>query len=218
MDRINVFADESGNFDFSRKSGASRFFILTTIACARYDVGDALLSLRRDLAWEGLGLISEFHATTDSQVIRDRVVEVIRRHPFQIDTTILEKAKAAPVERLDEQQFYALAWKEHMRGFADARGDTAAEMFLVSAALGTKRKRHSMYTAVQAAVGQTYPSTKIRVASWHAQSDPCLQVADYCSWAIQRKWEIGDPRSYDLIRSKIILEREVWKERSSLHY
>jgi hypothetical protein len=27
-------------------------------------------------------------------------------------------------------------------------------------------------------------------------SDPCLQVADYCTWAIQRKWERGDERSH----------------------
>jgi hypothetical protein len=181
-------------------------------------VGDALLALRRNLAWEGLGLTSDFHATTDSQAVRDRVFEAMRDHPFEIDTTILEKAKAAPGERLDEQQFYALSWREHMRGFAEVRGGTSDAMFLVGAALGTRRKRHTMYTAVQTAVRETYPSTEIRVASWHAQSDPCLQAADYCSWAIQRKWELGDSRSYDLIRSRIVLEREVWKARTFLHY
>jgi hypothetical protein len=73
MPRISVFADESGNFDFSRKQGASRYFILTTIACPSFQVGDALLRLRREIAWEGHGTDSEFHATTDTQAVRDRV-------------------------------------------------------------------------------------------------------------------------------------------------
>lgn len=218
MGRINVFADESGNFDFSRGHGASRYFILTTIACVRYDVGDALLALRRELAWEGLGLSSEFHATTDSQAIRDRVFDAIREHSFQIDATILEKAKATPDERGDEQTFYALAWRKHMEGLAGEVVSRSDEMFVVGAALGTRRKRYAMYTAVQDAVRQTCSSVAVRVASWHAQSEPCLQVADYCCWAVQRKWEIGDHRSYDLIRSKLALEREVWNGRTFLHY
>ncbi|CAA9356961.1 MAG: hypothetical protein AVDCRST_MAG68-4095 [uncultured Gemmatimonadetes bacterium] len=75
-----------------------------------------------------------------------------------------------------------------------------------------------MHAAVQAAVLDTSPATEVRVASWDAQSDPCLQVADYCCWAMRRKWEMGDLRSYDLIREKIGLEREAWAERTLLHY
>lgn len=217
MGRINVFADESGNFDFSRTEGASRYFILTTISCVRYDVGDALLALRRDLAWAGLGLASEFHATTDSQAIRDRVFDTIRCHTFRIDATVLEKAKAAPGERSTDEAFYGTAWRQHMAVVAreTAAGD---QMLVVSAALGTRRKRSTMHAAVQDAVRDASPATEVRVASWDAQSDPCLQVADYCCWAIRRKWEMGDVRSYALISEKIGIEREAWAERTVLHY
>jgi hypothetical protein len=30
-----------------------------------------------------------------------------------------------------------------------------------------------------------------------------LQVADYCNWAIYRKWTNGDVRSYDIIKDAI---------------
>ena len=53
MARIHVFADEAGNFDFSSRSGASRYFILTTVTIGDFGAGDALLALRRQLAWEG---------------------------------------------------------------------------------------------------------------------------------------------------------------------
>jgi len=73
MSRRYIFADECGNFDFSVKSGASAFFIIVTPCIGDCSVGDALLNLRRELAWEGIGLDREFHATTDQQVVRDRV-------------------------------------------------------------------------------------------------------------------------------------------------
>ena len=45
-------------------------------------------------------------------------------------------------------------------------------------------------------------------------TDPCLQVADYCAWAIQRKWERGDARSYDLIKKHITYESDIWADNS----
>jgi hypothetical protein len=35
-----VFADEAGNFDFSRRQGASRYFILCTITSTHCEAGD----------------------------------------------------------------------------------------------------------------------------------------------------------------------------------
>jgi hypothetical protein len=50
------------------------------------------------------------------------------------------------------------------------------------------------------------------------ESDPCLQVADYCTWAIQRKWERNDNRSYDLISGKLESEYDVWAIGRTYHY
>lgn len=44
------------------------------------------------------------------------------------------------------------------------------------------------------------------------------QIADYCSWAIQRKWESGDQRSYDLIRDKIRSEFDAFSTGSMYYY
>jgi hypothetical protein len=41
-----------------------------------------------------------------------------------------------------------------------------------------------------------------------AMSDPCLQAADYLTWAVQRKYERDDSRSYDLIEPLIRSEFE----------
>jgi hypothetical protein len=51
-----------------------------------------------------------------------------------------------------------------------------------------------------------------------AATDPCLQVADYCAWVIQRKWERGDTVSYDMIREKIATEFDLWKNGPNHYY
>ena len=52
-----------------------------------------------------------------------------------------------------------------------------------------------------------------------SHADPCLQVADYCAWAIQRRWESGkqDIRSYDLIKDRITYEYDLF-EKGTDHY
>jgi hypothetical protein len=45
-------------------------------------------------------------------------------------------------------------------------------------------------------------------------ADPCLQVADFCAWAIQRKWESKDKwdiRSFDLIKDRVTYEYDLFR-------
>ncbi|HET6765090.1 MAG TPA: DUF3800 domain-containing protein [Longimicrobiaceae bacterium] len=218
MARKYIFADESGNFDFSRKPGASRYFILTTIACHSCAPGDALLNLRRELVWDGHGLASEFHATDDTQAVRDRVFETIAGAAFQVDVTILEKSKALPRIRATDELFYRYAWYLHLKHVAPRFARPCDELLVVGASLGTRKKRNAMHTAVHEVVQQVTPTATFRVAAWAAHSDPCLQVADYCCWALSRKWERGDTRSYDLISRKIATEFEVFARGTEHHY
>jgi len=48
------------------------------------------------------------------------------------------------------------------------------------------------------------PATmRYRVLHHASKSNLELQVADYCNWAIYRKWTNGDVRSYDIIKDAI---------------
>jgi hypothetical protein len=204
-----VFADEAGNFDFSRGSGASRYFILCTVESSHCEVGDALLALRRDLGWRGLHLDRVFHATQDPQTVRDEVFALLADTDFAVDATILEKCKAQPHLR-DEAQLYKMAWYLHFKHLA-RRMNSSDRLFVAASSLGTKKARGALHSAVDDVVRQLSPCRSHRVAFWPADSDPCLQVADYCTWAIQRKWERQDQRSHVLIAPKIRSEFDVWQ-------
>jgi hypothetical protein len=69
------------------------------------------------------------------------------------------------------------------------------ELFVVASSLQIKRKKQAIHWAVKDVVQQVSPTAIFHTAFWSAVSDPCLQVADYGTWAIQRKYETGDCRS-----------------------
>jgi hypothetical protein len=45
-----------------------------------------------------------------------------------------------------------------------------------------------------------------------------LQIADYMTWAVQRKYETGDPRSCDLVGRKIMSEFQPFLAGSKVLY
>jgi hypothetical protein len=212
-----VFADEAGNFDFSINNGASKYFILATVTLEDCDVGHAVLALRRDLAWRGVSLDRVFHATTETQSVRDEMFQLLAGTNFRVDATILEKRKAQ-LHLQDETRFYQMAWYLHFKFLAPRILAPGDRLLVTAASLGTKRRKADFHTAVQRVVRQVAGSVTHQVAFWPHESDPCLQIADYCTWAIQRKWEGGDPRSHILIAPKIQSEYDVWQIGNTYHY
>jgi hypothetical protein len=213
--RKYLFVDEAGNFDFS--PAGSHFFILTSIALDGCAVGDRLLELRRELIWEGITLTDAFHATTDTQAIRDRVFALLTQYDFRVDATIFEKRMTQP-HLQSEDALYELAWYLHMRHVAPRVATRDYELMVVGASISTRKRREALGNAVAGVVSRTVHCATARTAYWPATSDPCLQVADYCCWAIQRKWERNDARSHVLIADKIRSEYPVFQRRTRRYY
>lgn len=214
-----LFADEAGNFDFSAKKGASKYFIIASVSTDDASaIGTGMMDLRRALVDAGANLHSPFHATEDDHHIREAVFEFIEGCDIRVDATIFEKRKAQPRVQTMEY-FYKLACFNHFKHVAPRvfRNSTRAQV--VAASLGTKKKRKAIREAVRDVFEQTMPqTTNWKFASWPADSDPCLQVADYCTWAVQRSWEQGDNRARKLIDDKIATEHDYFERGSRYYY
>lgn len=211
MARVFVFADESGNFVFSKATGASKYFILATVTAPTCAVGDSLLALKRDLAFENHALQTEFHCAEEQQIVRERVFACLAMHDFRVDLTIIEKARTNQGVRSTHQGFYQRVWYLHMRNVLPHIVKPGDDLLVVGASLGTKKDRAAFHQAASTAVTQLCEDVNHRTAFWAAISDACLQVADYCAWAVQRKWERNDDRSYVLIQDKIVIENQPFK-------
>lgn len=220
MSRQHFFVDEAGNFDFSSQRDASHYFILASVlmgddGCA---AAESLLRLRRELVWEGHPLTDAFHGSNDKQVVRDHVFDAISGMNIRVDATILEKRKAI-VDQQEMTAFYKLAWYLHAKHVIPEAFAQSDELLVIAASIGTRREQKLIGSAIKDVINQCGRSSdSTRVSYWPALSDPCLQVTDYCCWAIQRKWERGDERSYVLIKNLIGSERDIFASSMETYY
>ena len=69
-----------------------------------------------------------------------------------------------------------------------------------------------MEKTAQAILSRSAPRVEYRILHHQSRSHYGLQIADYCCWAILRKWERGDATWYDRIEqvvrneSRIVIE------------
>lgn len=213
-----IFADEAGCFTFKRANNVSRYFILCTVIMDDCAIANQLLALRRQLAWDGHELGDYFHASEDKQVVRDAFFNVIKDHPFSVQATIMEKSKAQSQVRRDKPRFYKTGYYFHFRHGTAAELAQGTEALVTTASLGTRRERAAFQSAVDDVLQQTQRSGAWRTDFLPCQADPCLQVADYCAWAIQKKWERGDVRSYDIIKNRVTYEYDLWAHGATHYY
>lgn len=212
-----VFADEAGCFTFERKQNVSQYFIICTITTSDLEVGRALQELRRRLIWENQVVGDYFHATEDAQSIRDAVFKTLLQHDFKVQATILEKSKAQPEIRETRARFYRYPWFYHFKYGISSLVKRDAPLLVTAASIGNKKEKLAFRSALDDVMRQTLAGGNWAVDFRPSATEACLQAADYCAWAIQRKWERNDARSYDLIKDRITYEHEQWS-RGTTHY
>lgn len=183
---------------------------MCTVATTDCGIGQELLLLKRRLAWKGAPIRDSFHCTYDKQEVRDEVFALLSQQDFSIQATIMEKSKAQPQTRTSEDRFYQYGWLYHLKHSSPKFLGPEDSIQVTAATIGKKAKRVSFEDAVNDVCKQIIPKKRVRTAFWPAETDPCLQIADYCCWAIQRKWEKGDSRSYDHIAKKVNYEFDLW--------
>jgi len=182
-----------------------------------------MLALRRQLAEEGL-CEDALHASKDSLEIRERVFALISTMNIRIDATILEKSKSQPQLRTntennpDTLRFYKYTWFYHFKNIAPQFVSTGDKLILTAAAIGDKKKRSAFKSAINDVVRQCLIDVEITINFWSADSDPCLQIADYCAWAIFQKWERKDMKWYNMINDKIHREYDLFQKGRIDHY
>jgi hypothetical protein len=220
--RVYLFSDESGDLQFREHPQVTKYFAVGTLFVDETELlalRTSLSDLRDELAWRSHGLDSAFHASEDSQYVRDAVFEVLGAARFRIDVTLLEKRKADPTSYATLPVFFNHAWNGHLSGLATEVLKPSDQLMVVAAALGTRKERQAFRSAINAAMNECVPyKVKRMLAFWRDESDFALQAVDYCTWAVTRLWERGDARSYELIQDKICSEVDAFATLAVTHY
>ena len=214
-----VFLDEGGNFDFS--DGGTPWFSLTTVTKYRpFKCYPGLIGRRYDLLENGND-IEYFHASHDLQMIRNEVFDVIGKNlsNLRIDTVLVNKRKVGPA-LYPIEKFYPRMLGYLLRYVIGVvKKDGAAEVIVITDQIPIKKKRKTVVKAVKVTLSEMLTKDmSYRILHHSSRSNIGLQIADYCNWAIFRKWSSDDYRSYNLIRKAIRSEFDIFGVGKRLYY
>ena len=210
MARIEIYGDEAGDFGFVEQEGSSEYFIVTTVTMTENIIAHQLLNLRRELMWNGVGLGNGFHAYDDNRAVRSAVFREIAASRLRIDSTIIPKARVGANLRRSNLLLWQFAWLTHLQRVVPRVTRRADDLMVVAASIRTQMRAGAVEEALHDVVKQVRPGRSVAHIA-DANSDLAVQAADYCSWAIQRKWERGDFRAYGAIRHLIGSEQALFE-------
>lgn len=215
-----IFLDESGNFDFSLSG--TRHFVLTSVSMERpFPVAAPLDDYKHDCLEYGLDL-EYFHCYRDGKIVRNRVFEMIAGHldDTHIDCLVVEKAKVGP-ELQEDRRFYPTLLAHLLKLILPGEssdGDTE-KVIVITDTIPANKKRRAIERGVRTALhGTLPPRMQYRILHHQSRSHYGLQVADYCCWAVFRKWQTGERTWYDLIRPAIRRELDLFHAKATRYY
>ncbi len=216
-DILYIFIDEAGNFDFS--ANGSKYFMIGSLAKRRpFAAYNELVKLKYDIIESGLE-IEYFHATEDKQNTRDKVYEIIKRNLIgcKIVATIISKNKTNPIMRPPEKIYSELLGHSIRKTLELEKVETIKEVIIFTDSIPAKRQM--MKKAIKTTLSRMLPDTvRYRIYHHASKSNLDLQIADYFTWAIQRKWERNDARSYALIKDAIRSETDLLQHELTTYY
>lgn len=231
---LYIFLDETGDFNFGPQG--SRYFMLSAMCTFLPEKGSAeLVDLLYTIADEGRGQEC-FHATEDKQPIRDLVFKRIGdlKDNFKIYSMIAEKSKANPslykhtyvkngksITKNDPFpfEFYQRVCRALLRYiFRLPKYYKKAERVVVIVShLFTKAKNEAIDGALRQDLVD-FAQIPYQIYFHQNKSDHNCQITDYCAWAIGTKWERNENRSYELIRTRIDLEFDMFRYGTMEYY
>jgi hypothetical protein len=210
-----IFLDESGNYDFS-PSGTAHL-IYTAVSSGTILPGIAELYALKHLAIATGIELEYFHATEDRQIVRDRVFEVIRPLPIRVDSIIVEKRKAGPsirpIDRIYPKMFDIL-----LQYLLNGLPRQPRRIQIFCDVPDTRKATRSVEKGIKLALRMLPGSVEYSVLIHESKCHPYLQIADYCCWALSRKYQRTDYRSYKLIMGLMGNEFDVFNRGTTIWY
>ena len=207
---LYIFLDEAGNLDFSKNG--SKYFVLGGITKERpFHAYKDLTEFKYDQVEHGTAL-EYFHASENAQAVRSGVFDIIEKNlaDVAIDAIIVEKQRVNARLR-DEEQFYpkvlGTLLREILKHYPLAE---FTEIIVFTDSLPVQRKRAAVEKGVKTTLAAMLPaSVRYRVLHHASKSNMDLQIADYCTWAVYRKWNGQDDRSFRRVQAAVRREWDV---------
>jgi hypothetical protein len=82
-----------------------------------------------------------------------------------------------------------------------------------------QKKRRAVEKAVKITLAKRLPKgVRYRIYHHDSKSNFDLQIVDYCNWAVYRKWDRGDEKTYQTIKAVIRSEFDIFQTGTTYYY
>lgn len=187
-----IVVDESGNFDFS--PSGTRHLVLSAVA-THSPVATAIpiLSLRYELLSNHVD-VRDFHASADSQHVRNRVLWTIsQNNEHACHAITCTKGELDESLRTRESAFAHLAERVLTSALAEKTEVTTRIVLIFDIALPNKERGLVRSKVVPLLKKTTVPFAVYFQSMKH---EPIGQIADYYAWAMYVQLERGEERPW----------------------
>lgn len=229
MRTLFVFIDESGNFDFSPKG--TKYLVLSSVSTINPLGKEILEKIKYHLLENGTN-IEYFHASEDKQFIRNRIYNFIESlEDIEIDSVIVQKNKANPSLYVPEKmkiskkekgyKLYIIALRTLLKYIFERykNSENINQVIIILSSIFNTNKQDLIKMIIKKYLKQEFP--KPFFLYFHeCRADKNTQIADYCCWAIYKKWTDGEIRPYNSIikKGKLRSEFDVFGIGENIYY
>lgn len=229
-DTIYIFVDEAGDMDFSHK-GSKHYMFNFLVKKRPFNLHEYISNYRYSLLERNLNPlngarldIEYFHAHNDNKYIKNELFNIIStfdQNSVQAYSYILEKPKVVPNKRKEKDRFYIDNLNYSIQRLLD-KLKIDKNFIIITDNLPIKQNKQKQIGALKKGIKEYLKSNNlaIRYDIFHhsSASSANLQIVDYISWAIFRKYERHDDSYYDKIKKYILDEEVMTKDRKTNHY
>jgi len=202
LSTLHIAIDEAGNFAFSPKGSRVHVFGVAWTFDPE-PLATEITRLRFSLLKRGIDL-QAFHASTDEQKNRNAFVQAIATiGKWKFAGLVVEKAKVNPSIRRPEAFYPRFLCSLLSFVFRGSISANASRLAIFTDTLPLERNRESVQKAIKTFCRSEMKGKPFEIFHHCDESNCWLQVADYCTWAFQRKWEMNDSRTYNQLNGQL---------------
>ena len=229
-DTVYIFVDEAGDMDFSLKG--SKYYMFNFLIKKRpFNLHEYISNYRYSLLERNLDPLNDtrlnieaFHACEDNKYIKDEIFNIIST--FNVDSVksysyILEKPKVEPNKRQEKDKFYIDNLNLAIHQLLD-KLQIDKNFVIITDRLPVQKNKNKQVSALKKGIKEYLKSNNlnIRYDIFHhcSASSVNLQIVDYISWAIFRKYERNQDTFYKKIEKYLIDIDLMTKDRKVNHY
>ncbi len=229
-DTIYIFVDEAGDMDFS--SNGSKHYMFNFLVKRRpFNLHEYISNYRYSLLERNLDPLNNirldieyFHAHKDNKYIKNELFNIIStfdKDSVQAYSYILEKPKVEPNKRKEKERFYIDNLNYSIQRLLD-RLKIDKNFIIITDRLPVQKNKNKQVGALKKGIKEYLRNNNLilRYDIFHhsSASSANLQIVDYISWAIFRKYEHHKDSYYQRIKSYILDEELMTKDRAVNHY